>query len=66
MIIIIHGDSHDHKEKEVWLMCVFKAHIKFFVFKNIFSKIEKVVIIFSILNKIFQNIEINVCPKGTH
>ena len=31
-----------------------KAHIKFSIFRNIFSKIEKTVITFSILEKIFS------------
>ena len=34
-------------------MCAFKAYIKLFIFKNIFSGIEKVVITFSIIEKIF-------------
>ena len=66
MIIIIHGDSHDHKEKGVWLMCALKAHIKFSVFKNIFSKIKKVVIIFLIFEIYFFKIKINIYPKHTH
>ena len=32
---------------------IFRAHINFFIFKNIFSRIKKVVIIFSIFEKIF-------------
>ena len=42
-------------------MCAFKAHIKFFIFRNIFSKIEKVVITFSIIEKFFSKMKINVC-----
>ena len=34
-------------------MCALRAHIKFSTFRNIFSGIEKVVITFSILEKIF-------------
>ena len=37
----------------VRLMCVLRAHIKFFIFRNIFSGIKKTVITFSILEKIF-------------
>ena len=37
-------------------MCVLKTHIKFSIFRNIFLKIEKIVIIFLILEKIiFKN-----------
>ena len=32
-------------------MCVFKVHIKLFIFRKNFLKIEKIVIIFSILKK---------------
>ena len=35
------------------LMCALRAHIKFSIFKNNFSEIEKAVITFSILKKIF-------------
>ena len=38
-------------------MCAFRAHIKFFVFGNIFSEIEKAVITFSILEKMFPKTE---------
>ena len=38
-------------------MCVFRAHIKLSNFRNILSGIEKVVNIFSILEKIFPNID---------
>ena len=34
-------------------MCALRTHIKFSIFKNIFSKIEKTVITFSIFKKIF-------------
>ena len=43
-----------------------RAHIKPSIFRNIFSGIEKAVITFSILEKIFPKMKINVCPKGTH
>ena len=42
-------------------MCVLRAHIKLSIFRNIFSKIEKVVITFSILKKIFSKIESLMC-----
>ena len=35
------------------LMYALKAHIKFSIFRNIFSRIEKSVITFSILEKFF-------------
>ena len=35
-------------------MYALRVYIKFSIFKNIFSKIEKAVIIFSILEKIFS------------
>ena len=39
-------------KKRVWLMCAL-AHIKLSVFRNIFSRIEKIVITFSIFEKNF-------------
>ena len=42
-------------------MCALRAHIKLSIFRNIFSKIEKVVITFSILKKIFSKIESLMC-----
>ena len=51
----------------VWLTCALRAHIKLFIFRNILSRVEKIVITFSILEKFFfPKMEINVCPKGTH
>ena len=47
-------------------MCALMAHIKLSIFRNIFSGIEKAIITFSILEKFFSKMEINVCPKGTH
>ena len=41
----------------VWLMCALRAHIKLFIFGNIFSEIEKAVITFSILEKFFSKNE---------
>ena len=41
-------------EKWVRLMCALRAYIKFSSFRNIFLEIEKVVITFSILEKIFS------------
>ena len=38
-------------------MCALRAHIKFSIFRNIFLGIEKVVISFSILKKIFSKNE---------
>ena len=38
-------------------MCAFKAHIKLSIFRNIFSGIEKAVITFLILEKIFSKNE---------
>ena len=38
-------------------MCALKAHIKFSIFRNIFSRIEKAAITFSILEKIFSKNE---------
>ena len=43
--------------KMVRLMCVLRAHIKLSVFGNIFSGIEKAVITFSILKKMFLKTE---------
>ena len=43
--------------KMVRLMCALRAHIKFFIFRNIFLGIEKVVITFSILEKFFSKNE---------
>ena len=40
----------------VRLMCALRAHIKLSIFRNIFSKTEKIGITFSILEKkIFKN-----------
>ena len=41
------------KEYSFWvpLMCLLSTHIKFSIFRNIFSEIKKVVITFSILEK---------------
>ena len=47
-------------------MCALRAHIKPSIFRNIFSGIEKAVITFSILEKIFSKMKINVCSKDTH
>ena len=37
----------------VWLICALKAQIKLSIFRNIFSRIKKAVITFSILEKFF-------------
>ena len=47
-------------------MCALRTHIKLSIFRNIFSKIEKVVITFSIIEKIFPNIENLMCVLRTH
>ena len=39
--------------KKVRLICALRAHIKLFIFINIFSKIEKTVITFLIFEKFF-------------
>ena len=49
----------------VRLMCALKVHIKSSIFENIFSKIEKIVNIFSIPKKIFSKI-INYCVPLEH
>ena len=49
----------------VWLMCALRAHIKFSIFRNIFSRIEKVVITFSIPKKIFQKWKL-MCALRAH
>ena len=47
-------------------MCTLRAHIKFSIFKNIFSGIEKVIITFSILEKkIFQKWKL-MCALRAH
>ena len=47
-------------------MCVIRTHIKFFVFRNIFLGIKKVVIIFSIFEKIFPKTESLMCVLKAH
>ena len=44
------------KEYSFWvpLMCILRAHVKFSIFRNIFLKIKKVVIIFQFLKIFFQ------------
>ena len=39
-----------------------RTYIKFFIFKNIFLRIEKIVNIFLIFEFFFSKIEIIVCP----
>ena len=46
-------------------MYALKAHIKFSIFRNIFSRIEKVVITFSIPKKIFQKWKL-MCALRAH
>ena len=47
-------------------MCALRAHIKFSICGNIFSKIEKAVITFSIPEKIFPQIESLMCALRAH
>ena len=47
-------------------MCTLRAHIKLSIYRNIFSKIEKTVITFSILEKIFPQIESLMCVLRAH
>ena len=47
-------------------MCVLRTHIKLSVFENIFSEIEKAVITFSILEKMFPKTESLMCALRTH
>ena len=42
--------------KNVQLMCAFKVHINESIFKKVLLKIEKIVKIFSILDKIFTKL----------
>ena len=44
-------------------MCDLKVQIKFYIFKNIFLKIEKIIIIFQFSKKLFSKIKINIYPK---
>ena len=47
-------------------MCVLRTHIKLSVFENIFSEIEKAVITFSILEKMFPKTESLMCALRAH
>ena len=47
-------------------MCALRAHIKLSVFGNIFSGIEKAVITFSILEKMFLKTESLMCTLRAH
>ena len=47
-------------------MYALRAHIKFFVFGNIFSIIEKAVITFLILEKMFPKTENLMCALRAH
>ena len=53
----IYAQIHTYIHIWVRLMCVLRAHIKLSIFRNIFSGIEKAVITFSILEKIFSKNE---------
>ena len=50
----------------VWLMCVLSTHIKLFIFKIIFSEIEKAVNTFSILKNFFFSKNKNYCVTLRH
>ena len=45
-------------------MCALRAHIKLFIFENIFLEIEKAVNAFSILKNIFSKNENYCVPLG--
>ena len=47
-------------------MCALRAHIKPLIFGNIFSGIEKVLIIFSIPEKMFQKMDSLMCALRAH
>ena len=47
-------------------MCALRAHINFHFWKKIFSRIEKVVTAFSILEKMFLKIESLMCALRAH
>ena len=47
-------------------MCALRAHIKLSVFKNIFSRIEKVITAFSIPEKMFPKTESLMCALRAH
>ena len=46
-------------------MCVLRTHIKLSIFRNIFSRIEKIVNIFSIFEKFFSKNKNYCVPKHT-
>ena len=52
----------------IWilLMCALRAHIKLSVFRNIFSRIEKVMTAFLIPEKIFPKTKNLICTLRTH
>ena len=50
----------------ILLMCALKAHINFHFWKKNFSRIEKVMITFSIPEKIFLKIENLMCAFRVH
>ena len=60
------GMKKRHYKTRVRLMCVLRTHIKFSVFGNIFSRIEKVMTAFSILKKIFLKTENLMCALRAH
>ena len=47
-------------------MCDLRAHIKKLIFGNIFSRIEKVLIVFSISDKMFLKLDSLMCTLRTH
>ena len=57
--VITHQSTTIYK---ILLTCVLSnIHVKFYIFKDIFSEIEKIVITFSIFEILFSKIKINMC-----
>ena len=50
----------------ILLMCVLRTHVKLSSFENIFSKIEKIMTVFSIPKKMFPKTENLMCVLRTH
>ena len=62
MYILVRGNINIR----ILLMCDLRAHINFHFWKKIFSRIEKVMIAFSIPKKIFLKIESLMCALRAH
>ena len=58
--------KQSYKVIRILLMCVLRAHIKFSVLGNIFSRIEKIMTAFSISEKMFSKTESLICVLRTH